>query len=109
VTRDLLAAREVLRERGHAKGILIDRYTGAVCARGAEMVAVAGGLTFDNPRVIAQDVLMSALVPAYGRTDDDRDHVGWNNAPERTAEDVEQAFDDAASLSLDGMDCKELP
>lgn len=87
----LAATREVLAERGWHQGNFMDADTGAVC--------IVGALDAVVPEGVGDDV----IVPL-------RDAIGvpcglqitqWNDAPERTYEDVVLALKHAEELALE--------
>lgn len=92
VVRDLLAAREVLRERGHCKGWFVVE-SGAVCAAGAINVAQGRPPTHVGDGQRAYDIVEMV-------TGDRNSISDWNDNLSRTQADVEAAFLDAASVAL---------
>lgn len=108
----------VLRERGMAKGALMDD-DGRVCARGAIALAVAGpvdprewGAMWDalwRPEAqdaegilhaVAHDVHPERSHDEWGCDHDDA--VQFNNHPETTQADVEGLFEEAIKRSREG-------
>lgn len=102
VVRDLLGAKQVMQERGHTKHQLVSE-TGRVCLNGALGVAT-GEMTLpwgrvpwcewkgDGERVSAAGSFVREII--------DYSPIAWNNERARTQAEVEQMFDDAASLAL---------
>lgn len=92
VVRDLLRARDELARRGLAKGVLQNE-RGCVCAMGAIACAITGsGTGYDGRRGADARRALYAVLDAGIST--------WNDAWERTADDVLDGFDAAASLAL---------
>src|SRR5262245_44619459 len=92
VTEALLESRERMRVAGHGTGALKDD-AGRLCMLGA--------LPDDCNLGAARDAVKAALgVEALSH---------WNDAPGRTLYECLDAFDAAASLSLDGSSVEDLP
>lgn len=97
MVRDLLTAKEALRERGFCKRMLFDS-CGRVCAHGALVVAEFGDPERRGGELSARErqaaaVMMELLDLDIGLGD-------WNDAKDRTQADIEDAFDDAASMAM---------
>lgn len=117
VASDLLAAREVIRERGLAKRIEVD-CEGRVCARGALNEVIGGNPDAGKVRqrfanrsrrwkealmrrwLLADRTIAALLENEKHPSEGCMDVPQWNNASERTKEDVLTILDDAASLAL---------
>lgn len=95
---DLLGAADVLEKHGHVKQKLYDSKTGRFCALGAIGQAAVGDATVSSasPRVVAAANAMAEILdlpPITGYPIDSpycgvNSVVRWNNAPERTAQEV---------------------
>lgn len=87
---DLLNAAQRIQTRGHAKHTLCNRKTGAVCALGAydDYHMIDEGRTSHN---CASDEGWARLYKYLGE-----DIINWNNAPERTAQEVVDTMISAA-------------
>lgn len=97
-------AAQVISETGHAKGALRDYETGAHCAMGALNVADHGAAFYaSSDRVehlanqAAQMLADRGQLEPYGHKADYLDLIQWNNAPERTGEDVILLFKELAA------------
>lgn len=91
----LLRAADVIEERGHTKGVLQDR-EGRVCAFGALNVVVYGSADhsyLQSSRDEAAHAVTRHLGLGSGYLGP---LVNWNNAPERTQQEVVDAFRGAA-------------
>ena len=97
--RLLLKAAGLVQTRGLAKHIREDDQ-GRVCLHGALSIAVnSGDIDCQHVwlRVLVCDHLRSQGLNKNDGVEDDDWAVLWNNAPERTAEDVIQALEGAAA------------
>ena len=94
----LIHARQILAENGWCQGVLVD-HRGRVCAIGALMMGCV--LPWgDSPILPAVGVLAEAnqLPPAHGCSPKCQLQISvvrWNNAADRTKEEVLDAFDRA--------------
>jgi hypothetical protein len=107
-TKLLRNAANLIRTRGLAKGIQQD-YTGAVCLHGALFIADTGFTQGNGPTGFYRnathdaaakrlDAYLLGRVPSEQRCpwfDDIHQYSIWNNQPERTAEDVIAALENA--------------
>jgi hypothetical protein len=93
-----MAAREVMRERGHCKGELTDD-GGRVCLRGA----LVGELDWTPSTLDADELIWRVLPEAF------QSNLQFNDAEATTQADVESLFDAAASAALDGLSIDEVP
>lgn len=84
----LKATRDVIAERGHAKGALEEWPGGRVCLYGGMFIAHHGSTvpTFDEPTCGFAKAL-GFLTPGVA--------VSWNNAPNTTKDDVLERLDAA--------------
>ncbi len=114
--QDLLKARDIMAERGLTKGSLEDA-KGCVCVRGAINVAITGYARrwcdwgtwhseqiSETRRKAAEELLLAALdiqcIHSPELSQDNSSLVGYNNAPERTKEEMLSALEAAASLGM---------
>jgi hypothetical protein len=80
------AAADAIEQKGHAKYALITD-TGAMCIMGAiNYVATGDACDYDN-RLFQGDYNVRIIEPLEQFTGG-RNPIGWNNAPERTKEEV---------------------
>ena len=100
VAEVLAKAREVLAERGHAQGILMDPATGAVCAGGALRIAVRGKPTLVGATE-AERVLFDAAERELCRAARTEAVWLWNDDRHTTAEDVALGLKHAEELALE--------
>lgn len=91
----LSRARDVLAERGWHQGGYTNRRTGAVCLYGA--VNVARGVAVNSAE--PESRRLASLVLVADGFDDPLNIGGWNDAPERTYEDVIFALKHAEELA----------
>ena len=92
--RLLLRAAEVLRDRGHCKNVIEDEH-GRVCAMGALLVAARIQNYSSRTNSCAAIELIQKRINS-GLVDHWLGMVQWNNAPERTAAEVIEMFEQAA-------------
>lgn len=86
----LLDAADLIEERGHCKSALRNEH-GQLCLLGAVLVASRGDL---SARVRVPDGAVTAM--EYVDRYLDEDAVDWNNAPDRTPEQVISALRNCA-------------
>ena len=94
----LLRGREILLEHGHTKFALADAH--GVCARGALLLAV--GANWQSTPAWKDYLQLGQpenYLYRYLQLEHRWDIVDWNNAPERTQQDVLDAFYEAALLA----------
>lgn len=89
VQKVLLGAAQVIRERGWCQKALVDG-GGRLCVMGAILAVDTG-----DPEGDWGDVSNAAMDRLYGYLDKQPPMI-WNNAPERTAEEVIHALEAAA-------------
>lgn len=99
----LLRSRDAIMDRGHCKGRFSDD-EGRVCARGALLLAIGSVRSNGEPGYWGVHDIWFWNAEAYlkrhlGLDDADLAVPVWNNAPERTADDVLDAFFEAAILA----------
>ena len=102
-----LETAQYIRDHGHCKKRLVDEATGAVCIMGGLRNTLYGNArnwasSKEEEAVICEIVL--SLMDRLGLPPDQsptyfHSIVTWNNAPERTAEDVVRALEDYALAS----------
>ena len=96
ISEILYRAGDVLRMRGHAKNYLEDS-AGGVCLNGAVNVAAHGTPQWELGQFDAEAPIRDAASVAIGTN---YEAVDWNNAPERTPEEVQIALDAAYVVQL---------
>jgi hypothetical protein len=104
----LIRAKHELVTRGWHQGFYKSARTGRVCALGAINLAATEGRLweicryepeYDDPAVVAAWGLFDEV--ATGQPAMNGDHVpDWNDAPERTQQEVLDAFDAAIAIAL---------
>ena len=94
----LLKAADAIRERGHAKHMLVDLDTGGMCLSGAISFAIS-----DNPEAGAVPTAadrMGDVAAVLGLEGGWWDAAAWNNEDSRRPSEVIAALDAAAVVAL---------